>query len=630
MAGVQDLHSYRPVQDNEISLCRFLDDTDYISAELKNFHIDSLPRYQTISYVWSLGGLTPTRNWTMKINGVQLPILDTLRPFIQTLRTKEILLDGTWWWIDSLCMDLTNIKERSLQVQVMRRVYRDCHRCTVWLGEESENSERAVNFIQLLHRIDEEGHSIKEIRQIMQEQDHQASWALLEEFFMRKWWTRVWTLQEFVLPSMVSFWCGSRTISRTAVCAALLIADKCDSMGFKDSIAFRQGWNRRRVWRWHKMLSEAPEVHAGLSLPALAAYFCTNEATNDIDRLYGIHGLSAIDRDLLEIDYSQSADQIYFRFTKSFIEKHGSLDLTMFASIFPSSTTSSLPSWVPDWRQAPLSGPLVLPLMVSQSGNINIGNIRPTATLDSTTPPVCYNASRGRPAMYVFENSTLCVRGIVIDYLAGSETCAGYQEPGSKITMGPPTAHAQCSVEKFLISICRSLVLDRHDRYLRFPVPTEEFFKDFLGLCALAISDPTAVESEFLEWFNQTRHFQIHDVLSLEAMVLQHLEQTVTALPSSAPNQEQYIQNSFYGRFYDTVVRMSLHLTVTRNGRVGMVSEKVREDDLVCIPYGCSVPVVLRKVGKDAYTLVGECFIDQCMTGEALESDYPEITFRIH
>ena len=75
---------------------------------------------------------------------------------------------------------------------------------------------------------------------------------------------------------------------------------------------------------------------------------------------------------------------------------------------------------------------------------------------------------------------------------------------------------------------------------------------------------------------------------------------------------------------------MSLHLTVTRNGRVGMVSEKARQDDLVCILYGCSVPVVLRKAGDDAYTLVGECFIDQCMSGEALESDRPEITFRIH
>jgi hypothetical protein len=33
----------------------------------------------------------------------------------------------------------------------------------------------------------------------------------------------------------------------------------------------------------------------------------------------------------------------------------------------------------------------------------------------------------------------------------------------------------------------------------------------------------------------------------------------------------------------------------TKSGRLGMVGKNIRLDDLVCICYGCSVPVILRK-----------------------------------
>lgn len=65
---------------------------------------------------------------------------------------------------------------------------------------------------------------------------------------------------------------------------------------------------------------------------------------------------------------------------------------------------------------------------------------------------------------------------------------------------------------------------------------------------------------------------------------------------------------------------MSLRLMVSRNGRIGMVLEKAMKEDLVCVLFGCSVPVLLRKSGYgDSFTLVGECFLDGCMDGSVLE-----------
>jgi hypothetical protein len=82
--------------------------------------------------------------------------------------------------------------------------------------------------------------------------------------------------------------------------------------------------------------------------------------------------------------------------------------------------------------------------------------------------------------------------------------------------------------------------------------------------------------------------------------------------------------DTFFGRFFDTIVRMSLRLMVTRSGRIGLVSEKVRKGDQVVVLFGCSVPVLLRPSGNEGgetFSLVGECFLDEFMDGAGLAGD---------
>jgi hypothetical protein len=87
-----------------------------------------------------------------------------------------------------------------------------------------------------------------------------------------------------------------------------------------------------------------------------------------------------------------------------------------------------------------------------------------------------------------------------------------------------------------------------------------------------------------------------------------------------APNIDESQHKTFFGRFFDTVVRLSFRLMVSRFGRIGMVVEKARKGDLVCVLYGCSVPAVLRKSSDGgSYTLVGECYLDGCMDGSLLD-----------
>ena len=65
-------------------------------------------------------------------------------------------------------------------------------------------------------------------------------------------------------------------------------------------------------------------------------------------------------------------------------------------------------------------------------------------------------------------------------------------------------------------------------------------------------------------------------------------------------------------------------------GRFGLGPDKAQEGDLVCILFGCSVPVVLRKIlttHGPVYTLVGEAFIYGMMEGQAHDAfKYSEST----
>ena len=48
----------------------------------------------------------------------------------------------------------------------------------------------------------------------------------------------------------------------------------------------------------------------------------------------------------------------------------------------------------------------------------------------------------------------------------------------------------------------------------------------------------------------------------------------------------------------------------------GVGPSDVQSGDLVCILFGCSVPVILREHAMNTYILIGECYVHRKMEGE--------------
>jgi len=63
----------------------------------------------------------------------------------------------------------------------------------------------------------------------------------------------------------------------------------------------------------------------------------------------------------------------------------------------------------------------------------------------------------------------------------------------------------------------------------------------------------------------------------------------------------------------------------TSLGFVGVATEKVQAEDIVVVPFGASVPFILRKTqirhkGEKTYTLVDGCIVNGIMRGELMEA----------
>ncbi|KAF2030897.1 HET-domain-containing protein [Setomelanomma holmii] len=72
----------------------------------------------------------------------------------------------------------------------------------------------------------------------------------------------------------------------------------------------------------------------------------------------------------------------------------------------------------------------------------------------------------------------------------------------------------------------------------------------------------------------------------------------------------------------------------SRDKLVGLGPPKTRRGDLIVVIYGCSVPVILRPMQRDAndiqgYEFIGEAYIYGKMDGEAIEDNFDEQKFRL-
>lgn len=221
--------------------------------------------FTPLSYTW--GPLARTER--IVVDGEYLLVTKSLHSALAHFRnTGDNLMrtynpydvGETFWWIDAICINQEDLDERSSQVMHMTRLYQKSTILHVWLGEESDDSARAMRLVrdlgfspatyedlQTWNYMAEPGQThmpagpgkpaikLPEERPPVLPEDKVKNYKSLINLFQRQWFSRVWIRQEVALPKSVYIHCGSETCTYEVMMKAVdLLTYLADELFLED------------------------------------------------------------------------------------------------------------------------------------------------------------------------------------------------------------------------------------------------------------------------------------------------------------------------------------------------------------------------------------------------------------
>ncbi|KAK8132387.1 hypothetical protein PG999_000560 [Apiospora kogelbergensis] len=258
--------------------------------------------YEALSYTW--GSLDENGQPECFIDGNAVPIRRNLYEALRQLRWRhyERVL-----WIDALCIDQSNVRERNHQVGRMRDIYSQAETVHVWLGTASETSSIAMAWIDALASRNRNGLGlIGRLTEYSPENCRRSQarrWRALLNLLRRPYWRRVWIVQEIVLAEKLRLQCGGDEARWEGL--VKLLENRTENRIFEPRAASK---TINMVYeslpaRIHKL--RCMHQLRGCQLQQLLEATRESLCTDPRDRLYGLLGLAAdIGDGRFEVDYS--------------------------------------------------------------------------------------------------------------------------------------------------------------------------------------------------------------------------------------------------------------------------------------------------------------------------------------
>jgi hypothetical protein len=111
--------------------------------------LEEAPKYETVSYTWG----TSAQEYDLVVrDGNQAGLPQKLRITASLFKALPRLINQSetgYLWIDQLCINQQDVEERNAQVSIMGKVYRQCTRVLIWLGEETTTTTHLRDLLDL-------------------------------------------------------------------------------------------------------------------------------------------------------------------------------------------------------------------------------------------------------------------------------------------------------------------------------------------------------------------------------------------------------------------------------------------------------------------------------------------------
>jgi len=601
---------YQPLEDSQAGIRLLVilpaePGDDRIVCKLKPVWLSDRRTYEAISYTW--GG----KSVQIICNGGSFAITDNLAGALRCFRSRA---EERAVWADAICINQNDPDEKQHQVQLMGTIYRQAKKTLVWLGPKENDSNKIPSLCTQVNKLlnnpvlrhslmagtllsEEHRGILTHIFDELPDRDG-PEWSALRQLLRRRWFRRIWIVQEVALAPEVYVYFGNEQIewpeffNLVHFGQASTYLENFGDSGVSDvlSLMLIRGYIRHQHRR---------------PLLSLLLQFPHAQATLKVDKVYGLLGLSD---STLSPRYSPSVtfQEVYKEVAWHLLQTTHTLDILSYPR-GQNPRSPDLPSWVPDFYS---NDRRIAQLTLQDMGGEDMGvpRFQAAGTVDYT--PIISSSDR----------NLLGIEGQIFDEITNlSDMMDHLRVP----TNDAERTELACQSHRVMINWETTAGLRSRQRYIDDSAMEEAFWKTLAA-----------------GWYprGEAYHRELYRRYQQEWTIYRDLHSH--GIPCAAFNAHMAAtaQHSIGGvamrEFLHSCLAVSgRRMCTTKKGYIGLVPRDARLRDKIVLAKGSKIPLVLRAAGPGSlvpvegtdggasWEFVGDIYVHGIMFGNKAEEN---------
>ncbi|KAI0190289.1 heterokaryon incompatibility protein-domain-containing protein [Xylaria flabelliformis] len=603
-----------------------------LAGEIRHAHLDDNlhpPVYEALSYCW--GDATEVDR--IAIGSSYLPLTFSLRAALLRLRSLDVERDI---WVDAICINQSDVDERSREVQFMHLIYTNAFQVLIWLEEPAIkprywNPQAAFKLATHLCALRQEQpdisiHKLGTWRKAYTRAKFKVGSRgypdALRLLFTRPWFERMWVVQEAICAKAAVVICGQHRLDFKTLMSAV-------EYGRRSGLfyVYRQ---RKLLLPFHigpspTQISAAMAMYTLTSQPSLEddllsflRRFHGSKSADPRDKLFALYGISSLDRmrllnddfNAMEIlpDYRTDPKTLFIKTAKGILERTQNLDLLLIHRLRnpEDNRVKDLPSWVPDW-----------------------------SAIDADTEALCYTApprysasgdSRSAPQFNDTDQSLVTLSGYVFDRVV--EIGARSVDSNLPILSRPEsTEYAVGALALLTIWVFEWIDWELSSHGAKGSYINGQDMVDVYWALVMALRNQQTAwyldglpsqdihVGSFSNWLGRW----LDRCPRIRSPRFPYIYYTIIFATLHARGLRRFSQ-------YDDQLIRTITVVRTEKGYIGLAPATVRPGDVVILCKGGKKPLIVRPAYNERdskrFTLIGDTYLHGIMEGEAWDESY--------
>ena len=436
----------------------------------------------------------------------------------------------------------------------------------------------------------------RKMQNLLRDHDFAKVTQALRRVMQRKWWSRLWVIQEIALSKLALIKCGSASISwldHQIFLDVLYWLKKCNNTHrmsrslysiLNRCLIMSNCWRIIKAGKRPSLFTILEEIGCSVSL----------EVSDPRDKVYAVLGLPNDNEQLgIKPDYSLSCAKLYLQVTVALLQSQGLVVLSYAIPVGPpGQLRKDLSSWAVDFS-------ILIRIPLRRLSKYHHK----------------YDASGKTNHDFSFWLSEspleLRVKGVVFDTVSwkGRESQDGEHSERPHL------------LSQWLRELSKKCVLDPSNPENSSGCLSSGYVQE--ALWRTPVADHICTEASRAWESAKPKHRKGYEALLNPSS---GYDKTLNGPSSILHSDDGDILNYYYS--LDQCSRQR-RMFMTSKSYIGLGSTRMQIDDKICILLGGDVPFILRKTKKGQYQFVGEAYVHGIMSGEFMATD-PEVqTFTI-